>query len=226
MSELPAEVWSLVVNYLKPWDALQLRRASRRFNEVVIGCQTYWYRQFTWFLIKQNLRVALWKTACKRTHNPRVRVSLDCFSLSEEEKLADRLGIPVRDLPERVANDPSVCSGHVCSNPQHYIFDVPRSRYHIPIDPSDYHPNQQTYVYRFLIHNYRHRRERCRRFSKQLVNDDLKTSRKRIAALQNEMDKLRRRVTMLEETSLELKMLETNKVFFGCKSRNYPIGPT
>jgi hypothetical protein len=221
IEDIPRELWSTIVEYLGPWDALQLRQTSKAFHTVVVECQQYWYRQFTWFLIKQNLRVALWKTACKRSHNPEIAPSLNCISLSDEETLAVQLGIAVADLPREIEVNPRLLMTFKCTNPQHYIFEVPKTRFHIPIDPSDYHPAQQVYVYRFLIHNYRHRRERSRRFTKHAVNDELKASKKRLATLQIETERLRRRIALLQETATELKMLETNTVFFGYKSRSY-----
>lgn len=219
--DIPSEVWTMVVEYLKPWDALQLRQSSTVFNTIVVGCQPYWYRQFTWFLIKQNLRVALWKTACKRSHNPEISPSLNCISVTDEELLAGQLGIKTADLAKEVKANPGILMNLKCTNPQHYIFEVPKTRFHIPIDPSDYHPGQQVYIYRFLIHNYRHRRQRSRRFIKQNVTDELKTSKKRLATLQFETERLLRRIKLLQETAAELTMMEKNTVFFGCKSRNY-----
>lgn len=184
------DVIPLIVEHLSCWDALQFRQTCTFMNESVILCQTYWYQQFTWFLITQNKRVALFKTACKRVHD------------------------------QRYTN----CNTDCCVNPTHFIFDVPLDRRSIPIDPIDFNPSQQKYIYRFLIHKYRQRRAKAKGFMPSLVNDRRNAKRK-IAHLEIELEKAKKQLLLLDKMESEQKLIKANTIFFGRKSRQYKTKP-
>jgi F-box associated protein len=190
--KLPNDVISLIVEYLGCWDALQFRQTCREINEIVIRRQTYWYQHFTWFLIKQNKRVALLKTACKRTHikPPGPTCTLDS-------------------------------SSNKCSNPSHFVFDAPLNRCCIPIDSVDFDPQHQKYIYRFLIHNYRHRRSRAKGFEQSETAADIRNANRKIVKLQLELEKTKKQLETLIDMANEQKLIKSNTVFFGTKSRQY-----
>jgi hypothetical protein len=225
LTTLPAEIWANIIEYLGSWDALQIRQTCTLINENIIACQTYWYRHFTWFLIKQNKRVALFKTACKRYHKDDIKVGVNCLSVQQEEALSVALAVPISKLGESgvVTADVLSKAGISCGNPQHYIYDLPESRHQIPIHPSDYHPKKQLYIYRFLIHNYRHRRDKVKRFNIDDVTLDIKRMERHVAKLLIDTERARRQLEMLKEAAAELKIVRKNDVFFGTKSRQYKV---
>jgi len=227
---VPNEIWQLIISELGPWDALQLRTASKRFYEVVTSFQSYWYRQFCWYLICQKKRPAMFKTGCQRKHIH--THSIDCLNVEQEMELSAQLGIHVSELPNRIAVCPTIMEGYPCTNTNHYIYEIPANRLLIPLDPNDYKPSEQNYLYRFLIHNYRQQRQRAARYNQseiklqlRQVQDDLTRQQKELDKIieqyKREIQKTKNRQKFLKGVHQQLQTLETNKVFHGQRSRTY-----
>jgi hypothetical protein len=219
---LPFDVLTEIVEFLPPFAALQLRQTSKRYNEVVMGCQTYWYQHFTFYLITQHKRVALFQTACPKTHKLPHVINIMCLDIQQEEHYSKLYKIPVTELAQFLERERPPIDINECSNPQHYTFEVPQHRRCIPINPKDYHPHQQTYIYRFLIHNYRRRRERIKRYNASETRLEIKRLERLHAKLQSDIEKTRKQIEALKQISSELKIVKDNNVFFGTKSRLYP----
>lgn len=226
---LPLELWHYVIKFLRPWEALQLRQTCKRAIEIVTLFQSYWYRQFCWYLIGHKKRAAMYKTGCSRRHRSDIKRGLNCLSLEQEQQLITKHNLALSELPIFLLLNPDIVE---CSNANHYIYDLPQTRFDIPLDRNDYKPGQQVYLYRFLIHNYRQQRQRIKRYNKAEVEDELKLlrgdiSRKRkdltkiIAQRKREIDKAKRHDTHLRDIQRQLKRFEHNRIFHGCKSRGY-----
>jgi ribosomal protein S20 len=229
--EFPKETWHYIIEIISPWDALQLRSASKKLYEVVSSFQSYWYRQFCWYLICQKKRPAMFKTGCKRKHiQPH---SIECLNVQQEVQLATQLNMHVSELcniditPFATEND-----DYKCTNASHYMYEIPANRFLIPLDPNDYKPNEQSYLYRFLIHNYRQQRQRVSRYNKsdiktqlRQVQDELTKQQKEYDRLldqcQREIQKFKTRQKFLKGVYQQLERLDNNKVFHNQRSRTY-----
>lgn len=239
---LPVEVWHNVLSFLPcPWDALQLRQCSHELYDAVTNFHSYWYRQFCWYLIKQKKRPAMFLTGCAREHVKAHDVT--CLSGAEQTAAAAHFGVHIDELPKHPEfqdgtvywTDRDDCGtpfSALCANSSHYIYKLPDNRFDIPLAHKDYKPQAQLYIYRFLIHNYRHQRQRASHYSKtevdrhlQFTNRTLAKHRKELARITAEyhekMSRARKRRELLKEVSLQLKRLDSNKVFHGRKSRKY-----
>lgn len=221
-SDLPFDVLTEVIEYLPPYAALQLRQTSKYHNEVVMRCQTYWYQHFTFYLITQHKRVALFQTACPKTHKQPHIIGTMCLNVNQEEHYAKKFQIPIKELAEFLEHEQPPIDINECTNPQHYTFEIPKHRRNIPIKPVDYHPDQQTYIYRFLIHNYRRRREKIKRYNASDTTQEVKRLERLQAKQQSDLEKTRRQIEALKQVSQELKQLKNNTIFFNTKSRLYP----
>lgn len=224
MNGLPKELVFMIVDLLSSWDALSLRQTCHDMNERVIQNQCYWYRQFTLYLIKQNKRVALFKTGCKRKHKPDVPLTVNCLSSQQEADLAEELSLSITKLPlflESPDHDPVSITVAECQNPLHFVYEVPRVLSDIPIVAADFHPTEQIYLYRYLIHNYRTRRERVKRYNSDAIKLQKRETLASLKRAEAAVEKHRKKLETLAGISTQLKMVETNKVFFGSKSRQY-----
>lgn len=195
--QLPIETLQRIVEYLSPWDALQLRRSSSYLYDVVTHFHSYWYRQFCWYLIRQKKRPAMFLTGCDRTH--------------------------IKELHCELAG-----SNSGCTDSSHYIYKLPPNRFAIPLNPSDYHPEEQLYIYRFLIHNYRHQRQRASHYRQDEVARQLKEldqtlthQRRELQRIADQVQRTRKRRALLKNVQQQINRLETNHVFHGKKSRHY-----
>jgi hypothetical protein len=227
---LPKEIWQLIVTELGPWDALQLRTVSKNFYQAVTSFQSYWYRQFCWYLICQKKRPAMFKTGCQRKHNQ--PYSIACLNVQQEMQLSSHLNIKVSDLPDYISKCPNIVEPSNCTNSSHYIYEIPDNRLLIPLDPTDYKPNEQNYLYRFLIHNYRQQRQRASRYDKseiklqlRQVQDDLTKQQKEfdriVEQYKRDIQKTKNRQKFLKGVYHQLETLDRNKVFHGQRSRTY-----
>jgi|JI10StandDraft_1071094.scaffolds.fasta_scaffold48368_3 uncharacterized coiled-coil protein SlyX len=221
-TDLPFDVLTEIIEFLPPFAALQLRQTSKHYNRVVMSCQTYWYQHFTFYLIKQHKRVALFQTACPKTHKQPHTLNITCLDIHQEEQLAKQFEIPVKDLGDYMEREHPPLDINMCTNAQHYTFEIPKHRRCIPIESIDYHPLQQTYIYRFLIHNYRRRREKTKRYNASETAQSLKRLERLLAKQQADIDKTRKQIDALRQVSNELKQLKENTIFFNTKSRLYP----
>lgn len=220
---VPKELWLMIVDYLGPFDALSLRATSHFFNTIVTSHQTYWYRQFAWFLVVQNKwRAAIFKTGCGRTHKVNIPKSPACLSLEQERLIVNIYRIKPEKVRPMIEQCPELMDGLECSNPLHFVYELPKSRFSIPIISADFHPTEQIYMYRFLIHNYRHRRAKVKRFAPVAVKVQKKQTEIEICKLETELEKMRKKLISLTLIHEELTLLDKNKVFFGSKSRQYP----
>lgn len=241
-SLVPIEIWQRIVQMLGPWDALQLRCTCRGLYAAVTYFHSYWYRQFCWYLIKQKKRPAMFLTGCDRKHiQPR---DVTCLREEERVRLAAELEVPVSRLGKHPALEypdgqywsrravKTQFSERECDNASHYIYKLPADRFDIPLDPADYKPNEQLYIYRFLIHNYRHQRQRASHYTpsevvRQLkeVNTDLIRQKRELARVTEQLkrgiERTRQRKALLREVHHQIRRLENNKVFHGRKSRGY-----
>lgn len=228
----PTEVWYRIVENLDAWDALKLRAASRRLYAVVTLFDEYWYRQFTWYLVSQDKKAAMFKTGCDRRHKQHVPRSQHCLSIQQEEELAAQLGIPIERLTRRIEDDPSILDGVECTNVNHYVYDLPKRRSEMPLNRKDYKPGDQIYLYRFLIHNYRQQRQSARNYSTQKVVEQLKAVQqdlekqrveltRLVARCKKEIRRTKRREASLQDMARRCKKLEHNRVFHGRRSRQY-----
>lgn len=229
---LPPEVWHAVVDWLEPWSALQLRATCTALCRVVSAHQPYWYRHFTWYLCKKNKRDAVFKTGCRRWHRADIPQGFGCLTPPQELELSRELGVPLNKLEYVVQHNPEVLRDQLCQNPGHYVYAMPRSHAEIPLDPEDYQPGEQVYLYRFLIHNYRCQREALQRrtvaqVKAQLsqVSRDLFQKRSdleaAIASYQRSIATHKFRQFALRETLRRMHMLDDNRVFFDRRSRTH-----
>jgi hypothetical protein len=223
-------LWQHIISYLKPWNALQLRQASHFFYSAVTGFQSYWYRQFCWYLIVQRKRPAMFKSGCPRTHKE--PPSLECLDVQQEIDLATRLGVRVAELSELINERLLSDMGFQCSNPIHYVYHLPGDRFAIPLDPNDYKPDEQVYCYRFLIHNFRQQRQRCARYNKAQVKEQLRLVHSELRAKERELEKIvdnyrkdiqriKDRARFLRSIHEQLMRVDENRVFHGQRSRTY-----
>lgn len=233
--DVPSEVWFLIMDYLSPWDNLQLRQTTHDMNTVVTGHQSFWYRHFTWYLIQQNKRIALFKTGCAKRHRPNVRRGVYCLTLAQEQQLSEARGVSVTDLPGELEHHLEWLDddAYRCENVNHYSYVLPTNRFAIPLDSDDYHPNNgQLYLYRFLIHNYRRQRQRAKRYNKKTVErqitdvkKDLRRQRRHLKEIQSrcekEIRKTKARDAFLRDMQDQLKRLDENRVFYGKRTREY-----
>lgn len=220
--KLPKEIVFIIVDKLSAWSALNLRQTNRELNRNVMQNQKYWYRQFTLYLIRQNKRVALFKTGCKRTHKSDIPLTVNCLTSEQEANLAEELNINLRDLASHLENSTLTTAKITdCQNPLHFVYEVPKVLSDIPIVSADFHPNEQIYLYRFLIHNYRTRRDKVKRFNLDEVKSQKREAQKSLKRAEAAVEKHRKKIQVLNGISKELKLTEKNKVFFGSKSRQY-----
>lgn len=231
-AQLPVEIWHMIMTYLAPWDALQLRTASFDFYVIITTHQRYWYQHFCWFLICQKKRPAMFKTGCHKTHNPNIPRDIACLNIEQEQELITQYCISLSELPALLAANPDMTSKYECNNIDHYIYDLPLHWFEIPIDPHDYQPNEQIYCYRFLIHNYRNQRQRTSRYNRNDIKRQMKQVREDLVRQQKELNRLikqcerdieksQNRDLFLHNIDLQLARIEHNKIFHGKKSRQY-----
>ena len=234
MSFLPPEMWHEIIVHLGPADALQLRATSKQMYRIVTLFQSYWYRQFTWYLICLKKREALFRTGCHRTHKKSIPMGTNCINRSQEKALAERFELTVKELIEMIEcdRDATILSQIQCTNPAHYTFEIPRSRFDIPLDRSDFNPSDQIYLYRFLIHNYRQQRQRARQYTRERVKQQLRYVRQErkkvrkdmenyVQRCQRQLTKMRNQDSFLCEMAKRLDLLERNKIFYNRQSRFY-----
>lgn len=228
----PIEIWRKIIDNLDAWDALKMRAVSRELYGVVTLYDAYWYRHFTWYLVNQDKKAAMFKTGCARHHKKHVPRSSHCLSLQQEEALSAKLGIPLDRLSRTIEADPSVLAGVECTNVNHYIYELPKTREEMPLNREDYNPHDQIYLYRFLIHNYRQQRQKARNYTMEkvqeqlkLVQSDVKKQRtelsRLIAQCKRDLKRTKRREANLLEMGRRCKKLENNRVFHGRRSRQY-----
>ena len=228
----PPEIWRRIVDHLDAWDALKLRTTSRTLYAVVTRYDAYWYRQFTWFLVNQDKKAAMFKTGCNRRHKRHVVRSQHCLSLRQEELLSARLGIGMDRLTGTIERDPSILDDVECTNVNHFVYDLPKTRSAMPLNREDYAPNDQIYLYRFLIHNYRLQRQKARNYNTQKVSSQLKIVKtdldkqrgqlsRVLARCERDIKRTKKREASLQEMSTRCKKLEMNRVFHGRRSRRY-----
>ena len=153
--------------------------------------------------------------------------------LHQEQELARKLNISIEELPRAILAEPSVMDTMECTNVHHYIYDLPKDRFQIPIDNRDFRPNDgQIYLYRFLMHNYRHQREKAKRYKmdevvrqKKIVEQELKKHRQELSRLiarcKKEMQKTKRREAWLQDMHARLVQLTNNRVFHNRRTRQY-----
>jgi hypothetical protein len=231
---LPIEIWYALCDYLGPWDALQLRTANRWFYACITRHQSYWYRQFTWYLIQQNKKIALFKTGCTKQHKRNIERGINCLTLEQERRIMERYKLEsVSDLGHQLAVHPNWLDDEPCENVAHFTYDIPRHRFAIPLDPADYHPNDgQLYCYRFLIHNYRRQRQRAQRYDETTLRDQLRQNQRELSRQRAELKTLvarcergirqtKHRDFFLRGMLSRLKMLAQNKVFYSRRTREY-----
>lgn len=230
----PAEIWHRIIDNLDAWDALNLRTTCRELCTVVTLYDAYWYRHFTWYLVTQDKKAAMFKTGCARRHKRHVPRSSHCLNLQQEEILVNRLAIPLDQVTEVFEKDPNVLErvGLECTNVNHYVYDLPKTRDEMPLNSDDYNPGAQIYLYRFLIHNYRQQRKSARNYTTQkvlsqlkLVCTDLEKQRielsRLIAQCKRNIKKTKRREASLQDMARRCEKLDQNKVFHGRRSRQY-----
>jgi len=220
---LPKEIIFMIINLIPSWNALSLRQTCHILNENVIQNQVYWYRQFTLYLIKQNKRVALFKTGCKRKHKSDVPLTVNCLSSKQEADLADELSLSITKLPDYLEQQNVEVSITVadCQNPLHFVYEVPRILADIPIVSADFHPTEQIYLYRYLIHNYRTRRDKVKRYNSDMIKVQKRETVGSLKRAEAAVEKHRKKLETLSNIATQLKMIEKNKVFFNSKSRQY-----
>jgi len=231
-SPFPPEIWQKIIDNLEAWDALKLRAASKELYCVVTTYEAYWYRQFTWYLVNQDKKAAMFKTGCPRRHKSHVSRSLYCLTMQQEDELSARLQIPLDRLAQATEEDPSLLDGSECTNVHHYVYYLPKTRMEMPLNREDYNPRGQIYLYRFLIHNYRQQRQKARNYSTKRVKDQLKIVQedlykqrreftRLVARCKKEIRRAKRREAALLEMSRRCKKLEKNRIFHGRRSRQY-----
>lgn len=227
--ELPVEIWHMIIDWLNPWDALQLRQSCRQIWRHVTGHQAYWYRRFCWLMIRQKKRPAMLKSGCRRYHKKSVLPGMNCLSLQQELRLCQMHQITFTELKRRIKADPDKMLKNIkCSNANHYIYEIPQAPSKVSLDTKDYDPNTQLYLFRYLIHNYRAQRQSISRYDlktietqQKTVRKELQTKRRIIDQCRREMNRIKERDAWLQSVQQQLKRLEKNKVFYGKKSRQY-----
>ena len=229
LSDLPIEILRIIILNLSSWESLQLRHTSRFFYCVVTNYQSYWYRHFCGYLIKHKKKAAMYQMQCKREHV--APYSIDCLTLDDEIKLAQHLNIDVCDLPTYLNEDSNKIYEHyqiscMCAN--HYFYDIPENRMNIQINADDFHPNDQIYCYRYLIHNYRQQRNRAAKYTKEDVKQQLKQLsyekkefQKIVQLYKTKINKLNDRQKFVLNIRDQLTKMQSNKVFLNQRSRKY-----
>lgn len=220
-TKVPKELVFQICDHLSAWDALNLRQTCRSLNRAVVEHQTFWYRCFTWYLIKQNKRVALYKTGCKRHHKTDIEPSVRCLTSDQESDLADELDISISNLSDYLEKNADTITPEQCQNPLHFVYEVPKKLSDIPIVPEDFHPTEQVYLYRYLIHNYRTRRDKIKRYTAEDIKEQRRATIIALKRAQAAVEKHQRKLKTLLSITTEMRLLERNKVFFGSKSRQY-----
>lgn len=163
----------------------------------------------------------MFKTGCHKTHKLDIPKSIACLSTEQEQEIVSALEISISELPNRLLQNPELFDQYVCRNIDHYIYDLPLTRFDIPLDPADYQPNGQVYCYRFLIHNYRQQRQRASRQSGADITRQQKQVQRDLAKIRRDLEKTRSREIYLASVSAQLARMENNRVFHGKKSRQY-----
>jgi len=224
----PTEIWNIIIDNLEAWDSLNLRLSSKQLYKIVTHYHSYWYKQFTWYLVCYGKKPAMFKTDCDRRHKAHIPRTSHCLSLSQEEEIASNLNCTVNDLFDLIIHKPEIMHGYECTNVNHYMYDLPQTREEMPLNQKDFHPRDQVYLYRFLIHNYRHQRQKARNYNNDKVDDQLKIIKSDLTKQHNELDRIKRNIkrmknreALLQDMKRRCDKLKENRVFYGRRSRQY-----
>lgn len=151
-------IWGLIGNQLRLQDLLELRRSCKWLNQIVKGMNARWYRAHQWFMGKHVNKNRV-KSAVRVHHYP---ISSRCVAYNNNP-LIDQVRkdvfdnsriVPVHQILQYIVDNEMIKESD-CNRTYHWITKIPTSEREIPLEPKQYKPKRNIYMYWYLVEAYR-----------------------------------------------------------------------